>query len=122
MNKQELIDSVSEQTGLSKEKSRKAVDAFLSTIEHSLARGQKVHIKGFAHFQVQQLGPRRGRNPLTGQPLVIAPRRRPKMVAGKFLIETIRNVYGRPVVGRGISSDTDDPGPSAKPSMRKDDD
>jgi DNA-binding protein HU-beta len=122
MNKQELIDSVSQQTGLSKEKSRKAVEAFLSNIEQSLVRGQKVHIKGFAHFQVRQAAPKRGRNPLTGQPLVIGPRKVPKMVAGKWLVETIRDVHGRPVVRRRRSSDTDDPGPSAKPKMRKDDD
>ncbi|MDO6442313.1 MULTISPECIES: HU family DNA-binding protein [unclassified Marinobacter] len=99
MNKQELIDSVAEQTGLSKADSKKAVDAVFSTISKSLGRGKPVNLTGFGTFTVRERAARMGRNPRTGGALKIAPSKVPALRAGKKLRDTVKR-------------STDDPGPS----------
>jgi DNA-binding protein HU-beta len=99
MNKQELVDSVAEQTGLSKADSKKAVDAVFSAISKSLSRGKPVNLTGFGTFTVRERAARMGRNPRTGEALKIAPSKVPVLRAGKELRATVKK-------------STDDPGPS----------
>ena len=69
MNKAELVDYVSEQTGAYKKDAKHAVDAVLAGIERGLIRDGKVTLVGFGNFLVKQRGSRTGRNPQTGAPV-----------------------------------------------------
>lgn len=74
MNKGELIDSVANQSGLSKADAGRAVDACLDAITGSLMTGNKVSIPGFGTFDTSKRAARTGRNPQTGATIKIKAR------------------------------------------------
>jgi len=90
MNKAQLIEEVSDKTGLTKKDVRTVVDAVMETIANSLEKGEKVTLVGFGTFQVMQRKARRGRNPQTGEEIQISAKKVPKFVPGKGLREKVR--------------------------------
>ena len=90
MNKAELVEELSNQTGLAKKTSREAVDAVISAITDSLAREEKVTLVGFGTFQVMERKAKRGRNPQTGEAINIPAKKVPKFRLGKGLREAVR--------------------------------
>lgn len=70
-NKAELIENVASSTGLTKKDATAAVDAVFSTIQETLAKGEKVQLIGFGNFEVRERAARKGRNPQTGQEIQI---------------------------------------------------
>lgn len=90
MNKAELVEEVTNQTGPTKRAAREAVNAIMSVITDSLARGEKVTLVGFGTFQVVRKKARTGRNPQTGQTIQIPAKRVPKFRPGKDLRESVR--------------------------------
>jgi len=74
MTKTDLVEVIYERVGLSRKEAAKAVDTVLEIIKDSLRRGEKVKISGFGSFVVNHKHARRGRNPQTGDPLIIASR------------------------------------------------
>jgi len=89
MNKAELVEEVTNQTGVTKRASRKAVDAMTSVISDTLARGEKVTLVGFGTFKVMERKARKGRNPQTGEEIQIPAKKVPKFKAGKNLREVV---------------------------------
>lgn len=83
MNKAELIEKISDVTGLTKKDADQAVNAFIETIQTALKKGDKVAIAGFGTFEVKSRKARTGRNPLTGEEIKIAASKAPKFKAGK---------------------------------------
>ena len=75
LNKTHLIDSMYNQVGLRKNKSAQVVDSLLEIIKKTLEDGEDVMISGFGKFCVKDKGKRRGRNPHTGEGLMLAERR-----------------------------------------------
>lgn len=75
MNKSQLINVVAENTSLSKNDVKKAIDEFFAIAEEKLQQGEKVVISGFGVFSVAQVAERVGRNPRTGEQVRIAARR-----------------------------------------------
>jgi len=90
MNKAELVEEVSSQTGLTKKTSREAVNAVISAMTDSLGREEKVTLVGFGTFRVMERKARRGRNPQTGKELEIPAKKVPKFRPGKSLREAVR--------------------------------
>ena len=74
MTKTDLVEMIYERVGLSRKETAAAVDVVLEIIKDSLSRGERVKISGFGSFVVNQKRARRGRNPQTGDPLIIASR------------------------------------------------
>jgi DNA-binding protein HU-beta len=89
MNKGELVEQVSNWTGLTKKASREAVDAIASVITDTLARGEKVTLVGFGTFKVIQRKARTGRNPQTGQSIQIPAKKVPRFRPGKDLKDRV---------------------------------
>ncbi len=89
MNKQELVASVAEKSGLTKKDSEKAVNAVFASIEQSLAKGDKVQLVGFGTFEVRKRAARKGRNPQTGAEIKIAAAKVPAFKAGKALKDSV---------------------------------
>ncbi len=91
MNKTELIEKVAKKTGMTLKDSRTAVDAIFSTapkegvIANELAAGRKVQITGFGSFMTRKRKKRKGRNPQTGQEIIIPATKFPAFTAGKAL-------------------------------------
>lgn len=53
-NKKEVITSISEKSGLTKKESEDALQAFIETIEETLAKGEKVQLIGFGAFETRE--------------------------------------------------------------------
>lgn len=90
MNKAELVEKLSNQTGLTKKTSREAIDAVISALTDSLAREEKVTLVGLGTFQVTERKARRGKNPRTGEEIQIPAKKVPKFRPGKGLREKVK--------------------------------
>ena len=75
MNKSQLINDLAEQSQLSKVEVKRLVDTLFEKIESKLQEGEKVVLSGFGVFSVVNVAERLGRNPRTGEQVMIAPRR-----------------------------------------------
>ncbi|MEE8299918.1 MAG: integration host factor subunit alpha [Desulfatiglandales bacterium] len=73
--KAQLVDSIRKQAGLPKTKSTQVVDSLLEIIKKTLENGEDVLISGFGKFYVKDKRKRRGRNPQTGNDLMLDERR-----------------------------------------------
>ncbi len=75
MTKANIIDYVYEKVGgFSKKEASEIVEAVFEEMKLSLVKNSKIKISGFGNFIVRQKKERVGRNPQTGQPIVIEPR------------------------------------------------
>jgi integration host factor subunit alpha len=75
VTKVHIIHSVSNHLDLSNTKSAQAVESLLEIIKKTLENGEDVLIRGFGKFCVKEKEKRRGRNPHTGEDLMLAERR-----------------------------------------------
>ena len=73
--KSDIIESIGNQLGFPKSKSSRLVEAALEIIKSSLESGESILISGFGKFEVKDKHKRRGRNPQTGDDLMLDPRR-----------------------------------------------
>lgn len=89
MNKQELVASVAEKTGLTKKDAEKAINAVVDSIKEALNQGDKVSLVGFGTFEVRDRAARSGRNPQTGDPIRIPAGKVPAFRPGKELKESV---------------------------------
>jgi len=85
MNKQELIATVADTSGLTRGDAVKAVEAVFDTIQTALKKGDEVRLVGFGTFTVSKRKASSGRNPRTGEPMTIKASSQPKFKAGKGL-------------------------------------
>lgn len=90
MTKPELIQSIREKTGLSKKDTEKAVNAALESIQETLVKGEPVNIIGFGTFMVREAAERKGRNPSTGEEVVIPASKRVGFKPGRPLKEAVK--------------------------------
>lgn len=89
-NKAELVSNVAAATGLTKKDATAAVDAVFSSIQASLAKGEKVQLIGFGNFEVRQRAARKGRNPQTGKEIQIPASKVPAFKPGKALKDAVK--------------------------------
>ncbi len=75
LNKADLTDAIYNQLDLPKTKSAQVVESLLEIIISTWANGEDILISGFGKFCVREKGKRRGRNPHTGEDLMLGERR-----------------------------------------------
>lgn len=75
LTKEDLIDSIYNRFDFSKAKSAHMVESLLETIKNTLASGEDVLISGFGKFIVMKKRERKGRNPQTGDDLMLRSRK-----------------------------------------------
>ena len=75
LTKAHIIESVSSQIGLTKKQSINTVETLLEIIKSTLESGEDVLVSGFGKFCVKAKKERRGRNPATGDDLMLTPRK-----------------------------------------------
>jgi integration host factor subunit alpha len=73
--KENLVQSLYNQVGLSKQQSQTLVDNVFELIKKSLESGEDVLMSGFGKFNVREKAQRKGRNPATGGDLTLDERR-----------------------------------------------
>lgn len=89
MNKAELVQSISQDAGISLKEAGAALDTFLEVVRSSLKKGDEIRLTGFGTFKTVKRAARQGVNPATGEKIKIKARTVPKFVAGKELKDII---------------------------------
>lgn len=89
MRKADIANEIYEKVGVSKKEAADIVEFVLNLMKNVLHKGESIKIAGFGNFVVRSKGPRKGRNPRTGQEIGITPRRvvtfRPSQVFKKYV-------------------------------------
>lgn len=89
MNKNDLIQKLSDRSGLQKTDAAKAVDGVFDIITDTLKQGDEVRLTGFGVFVVALRAGGKGRNPQTGEEITIKPSKQPRFRAGKQLKDAV---------------------------------
>ncbi len=90
MNKQELIEKIAKDTGVTKTSAAAALESALDGIKKSLKKGDPITFVGFGTFKTSIRKARTARNPQTGAPIKIAKRRVVRFSAGKALKDAVK--------------------------------
>jgi len=91
MTKAELIDEVSRVSDLTKKHAEVIVNTVFESIITSLKEGHKIELRGFGSFRLRERGSRTGRNPKTGEKVLVPPKRIPYFKPGKELKDLINS-------------------------------
>jgi integration host factor subunit beta len=90
MTRSDLVDQLAEQfSQLGHKDTEFAVKAMLDAISEALARGHRIEIRGFGSFCINRRPPRKGRNPRSGEQVMIPERLVPHFKPGKALREGV---------------------------------
>lgn len=90
MNKTELIKAIAEDSGMTKQDAKKAIEAFMDNVTKTLKNGGKVAIPGFGTFSVATREARTGINPQTKKKIEIPAKKVAKFKAGSQLSESVQ--------------------------------
>ncbi|MDE5832682.1 MAG: integration host factor subunit beta [Desulfovibrio sp.] len=91
MNKSELIKTLADDAQIPLEDAESVVNIFFSSLRNALLAGDRVEIRGFGSFKIKEYEGYSGRNPKTGQPVAVIPKRLPFFRAGKDLKDFINS-------------------------------
>ncbi len=75
LTKADIVANVYAKGMLTKAEASQSVEASLALIKNALASGEEVLVSGFGKWSVRHKAERRGRNPQSGQPLILPPRK-----------------------------------------------
>ena len=89
MNKTELIEKIAAGSGLSKDASKKALEATIVALKDALKAGDKISLVGFGTFSVGERPAREGINPLTKEKIQIAAKKVIKFKAGADFADSL---------------------------------
>lgn len=89
MNNKELIASVAVANDLSLSLTKNVIKSITETIIEQLKNGEEVSMSGFGTFKVIERLQRKGRNPKTGEEVIIPPSRTVKFKSGKTLKDSL---------------------------------
>lgn len=89
MTKSELIEAVAAKLKLPKGKAELVVNCVFDSMVDALKKSEGIEIRGFGSFTVRSYKPYEGRNPRTGEPVNVKPKRLPFFKVGKDLRERV---------------------------------
>ncbi len=75
LTKADMAESLLNELGLNKNEARELVNSYFEELVASLAVGENVRLSGFGNFDLRDKGERPGRNPKTGEEVLITARR-----------------------------------------------
>ena len=108
MTKSELIDAMATRSQLTKARAELVVNCVFEAMTEALQRGEGIEIRGFGSFTVRPYKAYSGRNPRTGAPVPVAPKRLPFFKVGKELKELVNDSRHIPITGGDEGDDDDD--------------
>ena len=95
MTKQEIVDQVSNATGLTKVETETIMNGIMSTIIQSLAENKKVELRGFGTFGIKHRMPKKARNPGTGEPVFLPERFVPTFKPSKLMRSRVNDLINK---------------------------
>ncbi|MDH5762110.1 MAG: integration host factor subunit alpha [Nitrospinota bacterium] len=90
--KSDIVDRVYERVGFTRQEAAAAVDVVLDEIKAVLSKGESVRIVGFASFNLRDKRARNARNPRTGEPIIIKPRRVLTFKPSRHLLDSTNSI------------------------------
>ncbi|MGB2929749.1 MAG: HU family DNA-binding protein [Desulfobacterales bacterium] len=91
MNKLELIETLKEDARLTTSEAKAVVKLFFNEMSNALIKGDRVEIRGLCSFYVKEYKAYSGRNPKTGKPVQVKPKKLPFFKCGKELRERVNS-------------------------------
>jgi integration host factor subunit beta len=91
MNKLDLIQALQNETDLTKPEAQTVVNLFFNEIANTLAKGDRVEIRGLCSFSVKKYKAYTGRNPKTGEQIEVKSKKLPFFKCGQELKERVDN-------------------------------
>ncbi len=85
MVKHDIVDEVVNRTGLSKPRAEIAVETVFETMKRSMERGERIELRTFGVFNIRPRKTGIGRNPRTGEEVLIPPGKAVRFKPGKDL-------------------------------------
>ena len=92
MTKQEIVNIVSDATGLTKVETETIMNGVMMTIIDSLAKNEKVELRGFGTFGIKHRMPKKARNPGTGEPVFLPERFVPTFKPSKLMRSRVNDL------------------------------
>lgn len=89
MNKSELVEAVAAKKGISFKKAEEIINTIFDSMTDALCTGDRIEIRGFGSFVVKDYKSYTGRNPKTGEPIQVKPKKLPFFKVGKELRERV---------------------------------
>ena len=89
MNKSDLIEALSKDTGLPKGKAEEVVKTVFTAMANALANNDRVEIRSFGSFKVKNYDGYTGHNPKTGEPIKVKSKKLPFFKCGRELKERV---------------------------------
>jgi integration host factor subunit beta len=89
MNKSELVEQLAARKNLTYRKAEEIVNLVFDSMLDELAKGGRIEIRGFGSFIVKDYKAYLGRNPKTGESIMVQPKRLPFFKVGKELRERV---------------------------------
>ncbi|MDF9830804.1 DNA-binding protein HU-beta [Parabacteroides sp. PF5-6] len=89
MNKAQFIETLASKSMLSKNDSKKVLNACIEIVTECMCNREEIVFSGFGTLQPRPQTSRLARNPKTGTPVMIQPRTSVKFKPGKYLLESI---------------------------------
>ena len=92
MTKQNIVNIVSEATGLTKVETEAVMNGVMTTIIESLGRNERVELRGFGTFGIKHRMPKKARNPGTGEPIFLPERFVPTFKPSKLMRSRVNDL------------------------------
>jgi DNA-binding protein HU-beta len=90
MTKAEIFEIIAKKAHLTKKAASEAIDAFLDEVIRQVNKGEKIVLSGFGTFKVTKVKDKKGRNPQTGEDLIIRGHRVVRFLVGKTLKRLVK--------------------------------
>lgn len=90
MTKNDIIQNVHDKLGFSKKDSARIVEHVFEIMKDNLTRGEKIKVSGFGSFDVREKKARKGRNPQTGEKILISARKVLTFKASQILKKALK--------------------------------
>ena len=95
MTKQNIVNIVSEATGLTKVETETVMNGVMATIVESLGRNERVELRGFGTFGVKHRMPKKARNPGTGETVYLPERYVPTFKPSKLMRSSVNELINK---------------------------
>jgi len=89
MNKSQLIERIAKEEGITIKNAASVVNVVFDSMSDSLAKGDRVEIRGFGSFKVKSYESYQGRNPKTGEIIQVKEKKLPYFKVGKEMKERV---------------------------------
>lgn len=90
MTKQQLIEQISEQTGIRRSEAKKAVESAMEILSHTFAAGDNVYLRGFGTFAVRNAREKKARIVSTGETCIVPAHRTVRFKPGNELKKLLK--------------------------------